>query len=141
MAEFEERDFAESDPRQYSASSENKKSAAGIGCLVVIGLVIWLGWHGGFFKRTGWIPQTRVIDVHLSGDWLTGEFRACQTDGRADVLFCPKSGESQTALVASGQAPRSFSVSFHGNITGKSEDILTWNCKREVETINCRAVR
>jgi hypothetical protein len=142
MAEFEERDLAESDPSQYSSASERKNFAKGAGCLVVIGLAIWLGWYGwGFFKRIGWIPQTGVIDVHMSGDWRTGEFRACQTDGRADVLFCPKSGESQTALAASGPAPRSFSVSFHGNITGKPEDILNWNCKRETESINCRAVR
>jgi hypothetical protein len=108
----------------------------------VIGLAILLAWFGwGYFKRIGWIPQTRVIDVHMSGDWLTGEFRACQTDGLADVLFCPKPSESQTDLVASGQAPLSFSVSFHGNITGKPKDILNWKCKRETESINCRVVR
>lgn len=142
MAEFEERDLAESDPTQYSAASEHKSLVLGVGLLFVLALAIWLFWYGwGLFKRIGWIPQTRVIDVHISGDWLTGELRACQTDGRADVLFCPKSGESQTALIASGQAPRSFSVSFHGNITGKSEDRLTWNCRRETESINCRAAR
>jgi hypothetical protein len=142
MAEFEERDLAESDPSQYSASSERKSLAQAVGFLFLLGLVIWVAWHGwGLFKRIGWIPQTRVIDVHIRGDWLTGEFRACQTDGRADVLFCPKSGESQTDLTLNGQAPRLFSVSFHGSISGRSDDRLTWNCKRETESINCRAVR
>jgi hypothetical protein len=142
MAEFEERDLAESDPSQYSPSSERKSLAQGVGFLFLLGLAIWVGWYGWrFSKRIGWIPQTRLIDVHMSGDWLTGEFRACQTDGRADILFCPKSGESQTALAVNGQAPRSFSVSFHGSISGKSEDRLTWNCKRGTASIDCRAVR
>ena len=142
MAEFEERDLAESDPSQYSAASEHRSLALAAGFLIVLALVIWLVWYGwGLFERVGWIPQTRVIDVHMSGDWLTGELRTCQTDGHADVLFCPKSGESQTALATNGLAPRSFSVSFHGNITGKSEDRLTWTCKREPESINCRASR
>ena len=140
MAEFEQRDLAESDPTQYSASSEHKNFLIGVGFLLVLALAIWLAWYGwGWFKSVGWIPQTRVIDVHVSGDWLTGEFRACQTDGRADVLFCPKAGESQIALAAGRQTPRSFSVSFHGDITGKSEEKLTWNCKRESESIDCRA--
>ena len=142
MAEFEERDLAESDPRQYSASSEHKSLVLGLGFLFVLALAIWLVWYGwGLFKRIGWIPQARVIDVYMSEGWLTDKFRACQTDGRADVLFCPKSGETQTALAANGLAPRSFSVRFHGNITGKSEDRLTWNCRRETEFIDCRAVR
>ena len=103
MAQFEERDFAESDPRQYSASSESKNFAKGTGCLAVIGLATLLGWSGwGYFKRIGWIPQSRVFDVYMRGDWLTGEFRACQTDGLVDVLFCPNSDESKTALTASG---------------------------------------
>lgn len=140
MAEFEERDLAESEAPK-NQPSELKNAVQGFGCLIVIGLTIWFGWYGwGSFKRLGWIPQARVIDVHMSGNWLTGEFRACQTDGRADVLFCPKSGESQTAVAANGQALRSFSVSFHGKITERSEDLLTWNCKREAESINCRAV-
>jgi hypothetical protein len=142
MAEFNERDFAESDPRQYSASSESKNVVTAAGCLVVIGLVIALGWFGlGYFKRIGWIPQSRVIDVHMSGDWQTGELRTCMTDGLADVLFCPRSGESQTALAASGQAPRSCSVSFYGDITGKAEDALNWKCTWETESFDCRAVR
>jgi len=88
MAEFEERDVAESDPSQYSVSSEHKSFAIGAGFLFVIGLAIWLGWYGwDYLKRIGWIEQTRVIDVHLRGDWITGEYRPCQTDGRADVLF------------------------------------------------------
>lgn len=47
MAEFEERDVAESDPSQYSASSEHKSLAIGAGFLFAIGLAIWLGWYGG----------------------------------------------------------------------------------------------
>ena len=141
MAEFEERDLAESEtPRNQP--SELKSAGQGAGCLIVIGLAIWLGWYGwGYFEHIGWVKQTRVIDVHMSGNWLTGEYRNCQTDGRADVLFCPESGESQAALAASGQAPRSFSLAFYGNITGKPEDTLTWKCKRETEVISCRAVR
>jgi len=142
MAEFEERDLAESDPSQYSASSERKSLVQSVGFLLLLGLAIWISWYGwGFFKRIGWIPQTRLIDVHISGDWVTGEFRTCQTDGRADVLFCPKPGESHTALTANGQAPWSLSVSFRGSISGKSEDRLTWNCKRETVSIDCRANR
>ena len=142
MAEFEERDLAESDPSQYSASSERKSLVQSVGFLFLLGLAIWGGWYGrGFFKRIGWIPQTRLIDVHISGDWVTGEFRTCQTDGRADVLFCPKPGESHTALTANVPAPSSFSVSFRGSISGKSADRLTWNCKREAESIDCRADR
>jgi hypothetical protein len=141
MADFEERDLAESEAPEKK-SSDLKSLAQGIGFLFVIGMVIWLGWYGWrYFKHIGWIPQTRIIDVHMSGDWLTGEYRGCQTDGRADVLFCPKSGESQTVLAASGQAPRSFSVGFYGNITGKHDDTLKWICKRETESISCHAVR
>jgi hypothetical protein len=142
MAEFEERDLAESDPSQCSASSERNNLVQGLGILFLLGLAIWFGWYGwGLFKRAGWIPQTRIIDVHMSGDWLAGEFRACQTDGRAEVLFCPKSGESQTGVALNGQAPRSFPVSFHGSISGRSDDRLTWNCKRETASIDCRPVR
>ena len=142
MAEFEERDVAESDPSQYSVSSEHKSFAIGAGFLFVIGMVIWLGWYGWrYFKHIGWIPQTRIIDVHMSGDWLTGEYRGCQTDGRADVLFCPNSVESQTSLAASGQMLRSFSVGFYGNITGKHDETLKWICKRETDSISCHAVR
>jgi hypothetical protein len=142
MAEFNEKDLAESDPSQYSAFSERKDFAKGVGCLVVIVLAIWLVWLGwGHLKRIGWIKQTRVIDVHMRGDWLTGEFRTCQTDGRADVLFCPSLSESQSGLAASGQTPRSFSVGFHGRITGNPNDTLNWTCKRETDSISCRAVR
>lgn len=141
MAEFEERDLAESEAPK-NQPSELKSAVQGAGCLIVIGLAICLGWFGwGYFKRSGWIVQTRVIDVHMSGDWLTGEYRACQTDGRAEALFCPKSGESQTALAASGQASRTFSVGFYGEITGKPEDALSWKCRREAESISCHAVR
>jgi hypothetical protein len=103
---------------------------------------IWLGWYGwGYLRRIGWIEQTRVIDVHLRGDWITGEYRPCQTDGRADVLFCPNPLESQTSLAASEQMPPSFSVGFYGNITGKQEETLKWICRRETDTISCHAVR
>jgi hypothetical protein len=142
MAEFEERDLAESDPKQSSASSELKSFAIGAGFLFAISLAIWLGWYGwGYLKRIGWIEQTRVIDVHISGDWLTGEYRTCHTDGRADVLFCPNSSESQLAFAASGQTPRSFSVGFYGKMTGKPDDTLNWTCKRETDSISCHAVR
>lgn len=143
MADFEEKDFAESDPRQYSASSEYKNLVKGVAGLIVIGLSIWLGWLGwGYLNRIGWIAQTRTIDVHISGDWLTGEYRACQTDGRAEVLFCPSSGETLTPLVAAGQTPpRSFSVSFYGKITGKPGDTLTWKWKRKTESISCNNVQ
>ena len=142
MAEFEERDVAESDPSQYSVSFEHKSFAIGAGFLFVIGLAIWLGWYGwDYLKRIGWIEQTRVIDVHLRGDWITGEYRPCQTDGRADVLFCPNPVESQTSLAASEQMPRSFSVGFYGKITGKQEETLKWICKRETDTISCHAAR
>ncbi len=142
MAEFEKIDRAESDPRQYSASSERRDIVKGSGCLIVIGLVILLGWFGwGSLKGYGWIEQTRIVDVHISGDWLAGEYRPCQTDGRADVLFCPNSGESQTGTAVSGQTPRSFSVGFYGNITGKPEDTLNWNCKRETDSVSCHALR
>jgi hypothetical protein len=142
MAEFEEIDLAESDPRQYSASSERRNLMKGSVCLILIGLAIWLGWFGwGCLQRIGWIEQSRVVDVHMSGDWLAGEYRSCQTDGRADVLFCPNSGESQTDMAASGQTPRSFSVGFYGNITGKPEDTLNWKCKRETDSISCHALR
>src|ERR1039458_2123922 len=97
MAKFEEIDLAESDPRQDSASSERMNLAKGSGCLIVMGLAIWLGWFGwGFLERIGWIEKTRVVDVHIGGNWPAGEYRPCQTDGRADVLFCLNSGESQT---------------------------------------------
>jgi hypothetical protein len=58
MAEFEERDLAESEvPKKES--SEFKSLAQGIGFLFVIGLMIWLGWYGwGYLKDIGWIPQT-----------------------------------------------------------------------------------
>ena len=142
MAGFEEIDRAESDPRQYSASSERGDIVKGSGCLIVIGLAIWLGWFGwGFLKRSGWIEQTRVIQVHMSGEWLEGEYRPCQTDGLVDALFCPNSRESQTGMAASGQTPRSVSVGFYGNITGKPEDTLNWNCKREADSISCHALR
>src|SRR4029078_11492033 len=79
MAEFEERDLAESDPSQYSASSERRSLVQSIGFRLLLGLAIWISWYGwGLFKRIGWIPQTRLIDVHISGDWVTGEFRTCQ---------------------------------------------------------------
>jgi hypothetical protein len=75
MAEFEEIDLKESDPRQYSASSEHRNLVKGSVCLILIGLAIWLGWFGwGCTKRIGWIEQTRVVDVHMSGDWLAGEY-------------------------------------------------------------------
>ena len=141
MAEFEERDFAESDSRQYSVSSEHKSAAIGAASLLLVGLamlLVWFGW--GHFRRVGTIPQTRVIDVHSSGDWLTGEFRACQTDGLADVLFCPKRIGSPDAMATDGPAPRSFSVSFYGNISGKHDDTLNWNCKRQSEFIICHSV-
>jgi hypothetical protein len=143
VSEFEEVDFEESDSRQQdSPSSQFKDFARGAGCLVVIGLVIWLGVYGwGRMKRVGWIAQSRVIDVYISGDWLTGEYRSCRTGGRADGLFCPGLGGSQTALAASGQSPRQFTVSFYGTITGKPEDILNWKCKRETDSISCHAVR
>ena len=142
VAEFEEIDLAESDSRQYSASSERRNLAKGSGCLILIGLAIWLGWFGwGCLKRIGWIKQTRVVDVHMSGDWLAGEYRPCQTDGRADVLFCPNSGESQTGMAASGQTPSSFSAGFYGNITGNPEDTLNWQCKRGTDSISCHALR
>lgn len=141
-AEFEEKDLAESDPSQYSASSEHRSFAIGAGFLFVVGLAIWLGWFGwGYLKRIGWIEQTRVIDVHVSGDWLAGEYRPCRTDGRAEVLFCPNSGESQAALAAGGQVPRSFSVHFYGNMTGKPGDTLNWKCRRETDSISCHAVQ
>jgi hypothetical protein len=142
MAKFEERDLAESDPKQYSASSELKSFVIGAGFLFVIGLAIWLGGYGwGYLKRIGWIEQTRVIDVHMSGDWLTGEYRNCQTDGHADVLFCPNSSESKSALGTSGQIPRSLSVGFYGKMTGKPDDTLNWRCKRETDSISCHAVQ
>jgi len=141
MAEFEERDVAESDPSQYSVSSERKSFAIAAGFLFVIGTAIWLGWYGWeYLKRIGWIEQTRVIDVHMRGDWTIGEYRSCQTDGRADVLFCPTLVESQTSLAPSEQMPRSFSVGFYGKITGKQEETLKWTCKREPDTISCHAV-
>ena len=141
MAEFEERDLAESEAPK-NQPSELKNAVQGAGCLIVIGLAICLGWLGwGYFKRNGWIVQPRVIEVHMSGDWLTGEYRACQTDGRAEALFCQKPDESQNALAASGQASRAFSVGFYGNLTGKAEGTLNWQCKRETNSISCHAVR
>ncbi len=142
MGEFEERDLAESDPSQYSASSEHKSFAIGAGVLFVIGVAIglsWLAW--GYFERIGWIAQTRVIDVHMSADWPSGEYRPCQTDWAANILSCPKPSESQSALAASGQAPRSFSVRFYGSIAAKPEAILKWQCKREAESISCDTIR
>jgi hypothetical protein len=140
MAEFEERDFAESDSRQYSASSERKSLMIGATGLLLVGLTIFLVWFVcGQFRHVEAIPQTRIIDVRLSGDWLTGEFRACQTDGLADVLFCPMRSNSQQAVESGRLEPRSFSVSFYGNISGKHEDTLNWNCKRETDLISCHA--
>ncbi len=142
MAEFGERDLAESDPSQYSASSEHKSFAIGAGVLFVIGLAIGLSWLAlGYFERIGWIAQTRVIEAHISGSWLTSEYLLCQTDGTANILFCPEPGAVQSASSGSGQVPRSFSLRFYGNITGKPDDILKWLCRRETGSISCHAVR
>jgi hypothetical protein len=142
MAEFEQRDLAESDPSQYSASSEHKSFAIGASVLFVIGVAIGLSWFAwGYFERIGWIAQTRVIEAHMSGSGLTSEYRPCQTDGTANILFCVEPGEAQSALSAHGQVLRSVSVRFYGNITGKPEAILKWQCKREAESISCHALR
>jgi hypothetical protein len=45
MVKFEERDLAESDPSQYSASSERKSLAQVVGFLFLLSLVIWVAWH------------------------------------------------------------------------------------------------
>jgi len=142
MAEFEQRDLAESDPSQYSASSEHKSFAISAGVLFVIGVAIglrWLAW--GYFERIGWIAQTRVVEAHMNGDWPISEYRPCQTDGTASILLCLEPGEAQSGLSANGQVLRSVSVRFYGNITGKPEAILKWQCKRETESISCRAIR
>ena len=141
MPKFEEIDFSESDPRQYSASSEGKNGALGVAGLILVGLAIlmvWLVW--GHLKQIGAIPQTRIVDVHVGGDWLTGESRTCRSDGLADVLFCPKQSDSHQMITAGGPAPQSFSVSFYGYISGKPDDTLNWNCRRESESIICHPV-
>ena len=143
MANPEEVDFNESDPRQQDPpSSQFKDLARGLGWLAAIALAIWLGMFAlGRMRSAGWIAQSRVVDVYIDGDWLTGEYRPCQTGARADALYCPASGESQTAQAAIGQGPRQFSVSFYGAMTGTPGQTLSWNCKRETESIRCQAVR
>ena len=141
MSEFEERDFTESDSRQYSASSERKSVIIGVSGLLVAGVAILLvcfGWER--YRDAGTIPEKRMIDVHMSGDWAIGEFRTCQTNGVADVLVCPESSDSPSKMATAGIAPRSFPVSFYVNISGKREGTLNWNCKREPESIVCHSV-
>jgi len=101
-------------------------------------LMVWLVW--GHLKQIGAIPQTRIVDVHVGGYWLNGESRTCQTDGLADVLFCPKQSDPHESMTAGGAAPQSFSVSFYGYISEKHGSTLNWNCKRESESIICHSV-
>ena len=141
MAEFEERDFTESDSRQYSESSEHKSVVIGVTGLLVAGLAILLVWFGwGQYRSAGTIPQTRIMDVRMSGEWQTGAFRTCQTDGVADVLFCPKPSDSRDTMATGDLASRSLTVSFYGNIPGNHQDTLNWNCKWESESIICHSV-
>jgi hypothetical protein len=110
--------------------------------LMMLGLILWLIWAGwGYVKRAGWINQTRITDVYFDEDWLTGEFRACQTDGNANYLSCPKYGESQRSLELGAWVPRSFSVDFYGNIAGSPTDVFRWQCKRETGSITCHATQ
>ncbi len=106
--------------------------------LAMIGLAVWFIWAGwGYLRRHGWISQTRVTDVYFDGNWLTGEYRACETDGRANYVSCPKSGESQISLKLGEWNPRPFSVGFYGDIAANPEATLKWQCKREVDSITC----
>ncbi len=149
MAEFEERDLAESEPPRQK-SSEIKDLAEGVGCLAAIGLAIGLCWFGwGYLKNSGWIGQTRITNVYMSGNWLTGEYRACKTPGNLASLVCPGAGKQPEALTQDPNAgclvcdanKRSFSVAFHGKISGNPADTLNWQCKRETNSISCHAVQ
>ena len=73
MAEFDEIDFSESDPRQYSAFSKGKNSAIGVAGLILVGLailILWFVW--GHSRHIGTIPQTRTVNVHIGGNWSLG---------------------------------------------------------------------
>ena len=143
MPKLDEVDFNESDPRQQAPSSTQFKDLAiGTGCLLLVGLAIWLGVYAfGLMKDAGWITQSRVMDVYVTGDWPAGELRSCQTVPHPDALFCLGPGESQTASAASKQSPGQFPVRFSGIATEKPGDSLNWSCKRDADSIRCNAVR
>jgi hypothetical protein len=139
MSEVEEPEFEEP---ELNTSTDQSHTFTVVERLIMVGLVIWLAWAGwGYLKREGWIGQTRITSVFMDGNWLTGEYRDCQTDGYVSYLSCPKPNESESAFATKGESSRSFSVDFYGNVAGNPGDTLKWQCKREIDSISCHAAR
>ncbi len=115
-------------------------------------LAAWLAWGiipagWRYVNRAGWIEHTQITTVYMDGNWLTGEYRTCETPGNVSFLSCPKAGDDPETITPNPKCiycdanARSFSVGFYGDITGKPEDTSHWQCKRETDSITCRAVQ
>lgn len=107
----------------------------GLGVLILAYWSISLAWGGWrFVDRAGWIEHTRVIGVTSDGNWLTGEYRECLSNGPGSFLVC----ESENTAIGTAKE-RTFSVVFQGEL---SKDVLKdakWQCKREPDSISCQS--
>ena len=60
------------------AQSKGSDTAAGLGCLVGLAILVGLIYGGyNWLDQAGWITHSHDTPVWIAGDWLVGEYRDC----------------------------------------------------------------
>jgi hypothetical protein len=95
-------------------------------------------------ENWGVVWHTKQVPVHISGNWMQGEYRKCTTSpndkGEFDTLYC------NDRITES--APHTMSVDFHGPVVKGQEDMIAyrrngqsppweWTCRRKSDSIVC----
>jgi hypothetical protein len=113
--------------------AEDKKSSdrgAGLGCVVLIGLVGWGGyWLWQQIEDAGWIPHD-ALTIVTAKDWTVGEYKTCS---EANVAAMKEEPQIDCSAYGEYSEPKRFKVRFWG--ASYKEELrdkasFSWRCKK-----------
>lgn len=109
---------------------ETEKALGGLGCLVVLGVFIYLGWLGWeATQKNGWTSHDMLIRVQYH-NWVVGEYKNCAT------LNTPTPNQNLLDCSDVGGDVKVFKVLFYGGTYDEEKPetfVHNWKCRKSSE--------
>lgn len=132
-----------------------------IGVICLVGGVALVGLLQIYqsLDEAGWISHQHDTPVWIAGDWMVGEYRACEMrttesvspESRAEfpVLYCGKTETGFAELTGfaefndsleSNRYFHALPVTYYGRINRPDSAFISWRCQRNTGQLTCKAL-
>jgi hypothetical protein len=125
-----------------TTTNATKGDAAGVGCLVVLGVIAAI-CYGGYtgIDSVGWIPHREDSVVTAEANWFVGESKDCMSyplDDKTAQATGKTKGYAIAQVNCDGGPEHSVRVTFFGRTEQPEYGWISWRCTRNEDSFTCK---